>query len=224
MKVAVTFGRDSRREPYLAALRQAGLEPVAVSPEDGLQSLEGMAGLLLSGGTDVDPRRYGQRRREETQKPDPKRDAMEQQLLKQALREDIPVLAICRGMQLFNVTMGGTLEQHLDPASGHRVVPEDPAKPAHTVEVKPGTRLAGIVGDGEVQVNSRHHQALGKLGNGLAVSARASDGVVEAFEKPDQRFAVAVQWHPEDCVNADESQRKIFQAFAEAVQAPARSR
>ena len=220
MKVAVTFGRNSRREPYLAALRQAGLEPVPVSPEDGIKSLDGIGGLLLSGGTDVDPRQYGQTRSAETQKPDPRRDAMEQQLLKQALRADLPVLAICRGMQLFNVTMGGTLKQHLDPAAGHRVVaqvPEDAAKPAHAIEVRPGTRLAEIVGEGTVQVNSRHHQALDRLGNGLAVSARAADGVVEAFEKPDQKFAVAVQWHPEDCVNSDSAQRKLFEAFAEAV-------
>ncbi|MSV28549.1 MAG: gamma-glutamyl-gamma-aminobutyrate hydrolase family protein [Bryobacterales bacterium] len=220
MKVAVTFGRDSRREPYLAALRQAGLEPVQISPEDGVKSLDGVGGLLLSGGTDVDPRQYGQTRRAETQKPDPRRDAMEQQFLKQALRADLPVLAICRGMQLFNVTMGGTLEQHLDPAAGHRVVPkvpEDASKPAHAIEVKPGTQLAEIVGEGPVQVNSRHHQALDKLGNGLTVSARAADGVVEAFEKPDQKFAVAVQWHPEDCVKSDSKQRKLFEAFAEAV-------
>ncbi len=217
MKVAVTFGKKMP-EPYLAAVRKAGLEPVAISPDDGVKSLDGIGGLLLSGGTDVDPRQYGQTRGAETDKPDPRRDAMERQLLKQALRADIPVLAICRGMQLFNVTMGGTLVQHLDPAAGHRVLSrEDPSKPAHAVEVQPGTRLGGIVGEGPLQVNSRHHQALDKLGNGLAVSARSADGVVEAFEKPDQKFAVAVQWHPEDCVESGGAQMKLFEAFADAV-------
>lgn len=218
-KVAVTHEDRKKAEPYAAALRLAGLEPVLVSAEDA-RSLVGFDGLLLTGGRDVDPKLYGQERAWETDKPNPSRDRMELGLLGEALDRDLPVLGICRGLQLFNVYKGGTLVQHMkgDP---HRTVPrpKDPSAPMHEVSVEPETKLASILGAGQHPVNSRHHQAVGKLAAGLRISAKSSkDGVVEAIELPEKEFAVAVQWHPEDQVRSDETQLKLFQAFAAAVE------
>jgi len=221
-KIAVTHEDTKKAEPYAAALRLVGLEPVLVSADEPW-SLKGLDGLLLSGGRDVEPKRYGQEPVPETQKPNPSRDRMEIGLLGEALDRDLPVLAICRGLQLFNVYHGGTLIQHLagDP---HRAKerPQDPSKPLHEVSVAPDTKLAAILGEGRHPVNSRHHQAVDRLGSHLRVSAKsAKDGIIEGLERPDKAFAVAVQWHPEDQVPADETQVKLFRAFAEAVAAVA---
>ena len=217
-KVGVTYENRRKVEPYAAALRQVGLEPVLISAKDA-PSLNGLQGLLLTGGRDVDPELYGQKPAPETDKPNASRDTIEARLLEQALEQDLPVLAICRGLQLFNVCKGGTLVQHLkgDP---HRVVPKpkDPAEPVHKITVAANTKLAEILGPGQHPVNSRHHQAVDRLGTGLRISAKsAKDGVVEAFELPEKQFAVAVQWHPEDQIHSDETQLKLFRAFAEAV-------
>jgi putative glutamine amidotransferase len=187
-------------------------------------SLKGVDGLLLTGGRDVDPRRYGQEPVPETEKPNPSRDRMEIGLLGEALDRDLPVLGICRGLQLLNVYHGGTLIQHLagDP---HRPKerPQDPSQPFHKVIVAPETKLAAILGNGRHAVNSRHHQAVDKLGDHLCVSAKsAEDGIIEGLERPDKAFAVAVQWHPEDQVPSDETQVKLFRAFAEAVESRAK--
>jgi putative glutamine amidotransferase len=117
------------------------------------------------------------------------------------------VLAICRGMQLFNVFHRGTLHQHIE---GHRLVPPD----EHPVRLS--GRLAGILGCGEAMVNSRHHQAADAIGDGLSVCAVADNHIIEALVRPDRRFAVAVQWHPEDRVACNESDRRLFDAFADA--------
>ena len=200
-------------------MRQAGADPLLVSADEAW-SLKGVDGLLLTGGRDIDPRRYGQDPAPETEKPNPARDRMEIGLLGEALDRDLPVLAICRGMQLFNVYHGGTLKQHLagDP---HRTKkpPADPAKPVHEVVLAPGTKLAEALGDGTHPVNSRHHQAVDKVASHLVVSAKAaSDGVIEGLERPDKRFAIAVQWHPEDQVLNDEAQKKLFRAFVEVAE------
>jgi len=215
----VTFDDRKRVEPYTAAMRLAGLEPVLVSAED-TRSLVGLDGLLLTGGCDVDPKQYGQERAPQTQKPDPARDRMEMGLLGEALDRDLPVLAICRGLQLFNVYKGGTLVQHLkgDPHRPPERPRTDPAKPMHEVRVEPDTKLAAILGAGPHPVNSRHHQAIDKVGTGLRISATSvKDGIVEGVELPEKEFAVAVQWHPEDQVPGDETQMRLFQAFAAAV-------
>jgi len=218
-KVAVTYEDPKKAGPYAEALRLAGLEPVLVSPDDQW-SLKGLDGLLLSGGRDIDPKRYGQEPAQETQAPNAARDRMEIGLLGEALDRDLPVLAICRGMQLFNVYHGGTLIQHLE-GGPHttKAPPADPSTPVHDVIVASGTRLAGIFGEGKLAVNSRHHQAIDKLGNHLLVSAKsAKDGIVEGLERADLRFGVGVQWHPEDQVRTDEAQKKLFRAFAEAAE------
>ncbi len=212
-RVAVTFNEPDRVVVYEAALLGVGLEPVR-NPE----SLDGLAGLLLTGGTDVNPALYNESPHPKTQEPDDRRDALEIRLLKEALETDKPVLAICRGLQLFNVVHGGTLIQHLD-GGGHEKRKDLPVSAEnHKAAVEPETKLAEIVGSGEIPVNSRHHQAIGQLGEGLRVSAVSSDDVIEAVERPDKAFAVAVQWHPEDRCMVDARDRKLFESFAAAVE------
>ncbi|MEX2260765.1 MAG: gamma-glutamyl-gamma-aminobutyrate hydrolase family protein [Bryobacteraceae bacterium] len=213
-KVTVTHGSKSRTEPYADALRSVGVEPVLLSELGPLAD-----GLLLTGGTDVDPGLYGQDRGPQTQEPDRVRDAVESKLLREALASDVPVLAICRGMQLLNVVRGGTLIQHLE---GHRRVEGKESDPVHEVEIEPGTRLHRIMGTDRCAVNSRHHQAIERLGSGLTVSARSGD-VVEGLEASERFFAVAVQWHPEDMIAVHELQKKLFEAFAQAVNTWART-
>jgi len=220
LRAALTFNEPHKIAPYAEALRQAGIEPVAISA-DTARPLAGLQGLLLTGGTDLNPALYGETRHPESEEPDDARDQLENSLLAEALAADLPVLAICRGMQLFNVAHGGSLIQHLHNHAAHVVRGADPGLPAHDILVEPGTRLAAILGEGAHAVNSRHHQAVGRVGAGLRVSARSSsDGVIEAVERGDCRFAVAVQWHPEDQARLDAQQRKLFQAFAEALTAP----
>ncbi len=176
---------------YAEPLRAAGVQLV-----EG-DALEGFDGLLLMGGTDVNPALYRETPGPQTQEPDEVRDQLETILLANALGRDMPVLAICRGMQMLNVQHGGSLIQHL---GGHVFKTPDRGQPAHPVDIVPGTRLALIAGAKlRWQVNSRHHQAVGRVGQGLTVSATdPRDGTVEAIERPDKRFVVAVQWHPEN--------------------------
>ncbi len=207
-RVAVSFRDAKKLGPYLEALRGAELEPAPVSPENPVDSLAGFDGLMLSGGSDVDPSLYGQARDPRTEAPDRERDDFEQKLLREALAIDLPVLAICRGSQLFNVThSGGTLIQHLE---GHRI----PNHGTHHAEIYGNTKLGAILGAGVHAVNSRHHQAVDRPGAGLVVAAKSPDGVVEALERPDRKFAIAVQWHPEDQLPV---QHRLFQAFREAL-------
>jgi gamma-glutamyl-gamma-aminobutyrate hydrolase PuuD len=221
-KIAVTYADARKVEPYNEALRMVGLEPVPIKAEDS-GSLAGVDGLLLTGGPDLGPLLYGQEPVPEAQKPDPERDRMEFRLLGEALERNLPVLGICRGLQLFNVYHGGTLIQHL-PGDPHRTKkrPADVSKPMHEIRVTPDTKLAAIVGNGQHAVNSRHHQAVDRLGSQIQVSAKSvKDEIIEGLERPDKTFAVAVQWHPEDQVRTDETQLKLFRAFAKAVEAPA---
>jgi putative glutamine amidotransferase len=215
MRVAVTFSNAAKLGPYLAALDEVAIEAVQNPP-----SIASLDGLLLTGGTDINPKRYG-RDSAGGDDVDDARDELELQLLQEALTAGVPIFAICRGLQLFNVARGGTLVQHLTSTAVHRQKPRD-AEPgkhpaAHRVWVAPETRLAGIVGAGGLDVNSRHHQAVESLGQGLAVSAISEDGVIEAIEVPAAAFAVAVQWHPEDRILVSEADRKLFEAFAAAI-------
>ena len=210
-RVAVTFNDPQKLPPYLEALRRVGIHPVSLPP-DTAASLEGLHGLLLTGGGDVDPGLYGQSRPTATQRVDPARDTLELRLLDEALRADLPVLAICRGLQMLNVALKGTLHQDIP---GHRA---PGVAEVHPVKLLPGTRLAAIVGADSCVVNSRHHQAVDRVGEGLVVSAsRPGDAVVEGLECPGKRFVVAVQWHPEDRVLSHACDRRLFEAFAEEV-------
>jgi gamma-glutamyl-gamma-aminobutyrate hydrolase PuuD len=200
--------------PYEAALRDAGIEPVLIRP--GAEIPTDVCGLVLMGGTDVNPARFGETRDSETDVPDDARDELECTLIKDALGRDRPLLAICRGIQILNVRLGGTLVQHLDSTTRHRVRTADRGLPAHQVDIVPGTKLAAIAGEARKwDVNSRHHQAIGRLGEGLRVSARdPEDETIEAVERPDQRFVIGVQWHPENQSAGDERQASLFRAFA----------
>jgi putative glutamine amidotransferase len=205
--------------PYEEALRAAGIEPLVLSAAEA-EEIDGFDGLLLMGGSDVNPARYGEPADPQTQTPDDARDDVESRLIAEALERDVPVLAICRGLQILNVAAGGGLIQHLDDERGHRVRDGDKSRPVHEAEIVPGTRLAAILGGPQVvAVNSRHHQAASpeRIGEGLVVSARAKDGIIEGLERPDKRFVVAVQWHPENQAVNDERQARLFRAFAVAV-------
>jgi putative glutamine amidotransferase len=160
---------------------------------------------------------YGEAAHPKADEPLDERDELELGLLREALKRDLPVLAICRGMQLFNVAMGGSLEQHIGACDVHQRYDLEKRLPVHAVTVEPGTRLAEIVGEGKVAVNSRHHQAVARVGEGLRVSARAEDGLVEGIELPGKRFAVGVQWHPEDQAATDAVQARLFGEFAGAL-------
>lgn len=218
MKNALGIYRDiEENAPYEQALRDAGIEPrliLAGTPT----SLDGAGGLVLLGGSDLNPALYGEQRRPETDEPDYERDHSELALIAEALERDLPLLAICRGLQILNVQQGGTLVQHLVPGERHLHRTPDKAEAAHPVEVAPGTLLARIAGAPKMDVNSRHHQAIGKLGQGLIVSARdPEDGLIEAIERPDRRFVLAVQWHPENQSRAFAEQARMFSAFADAL-------
>jgi gamma-glutamyl-gamma-aminobutyrate hydrolase PuuD len=216
-RILVPFRKPDRIKPYLEAAELAGLEPIPF-PTDAPGSLDNVDGLLLTGGTDVDPARYGQTRLPETEEPDQERDEIELQLLDEAIERDLPILAICRGFQLLNVHQGGTLIQHI--ASGkHRVKTRDKGEPAHEVEVAPGSKLASIMSASRVAVNSRHHQAVDRVGANLQVVGRSvEDGIVEALERPGKRFVVAVQWHPENQVQRFAQQMALFQALRVATE------
>ena len=209
MRIVLTVDGDSGdTAPYDDALRQAGIEAVRGT------SLKGMAGLLLMGGTDVNPARYGESRLAETEEPDDPRDLLECKLIEEALALDLPILAICRGMQILNVQHGGTLIQHIE---GHVQEPGVKSLNAHSVAIVAGTKLARVAAEERCEVNSRHHQAIGRVGTGLIVSARNPvDGVIEGLERADRKFAIGVQWHPENQMGGAVS-RRLFQGFAEAL-------
>ena len=184
---------------YVDAVEGAGGRAVLIPPtEVGVEeTLDALDGVVFSGGADVDPSRYGAEPHPETDTPQTRRDAGEMALLQAALARDVPVLAICRGFQLLNVARGGDLIQHLPEKVGHDVHKQVPGEfVEHPVEIKGGSRLASIVGESS-DVTSHHHQALGRVGDGLVETAWAADGTLEAIEDPSRRFTVGVQWHPE---------------------------
>ena len=210
LRAGVTYSIFRKLEAYAAAVRLAGVEPVPIAPGQPA-SLAGLDGLVLTGGCDIDPARYGQAPLAINDEPDKDRDELEAALLSQAIEADLPVLAICRGLQLLNVVCRGTLKQDIP---GHKA---KGVADAHPIAIRPGSKLGAVLNQTAISVNSRHHQAVDRLGDGLVVSADAPDGTVEALECPDKRFVLAVQWHPEDRVLTHPSDRKLFDAFAAAV-------
>jgi gamma-glutamyl-gamma-aminobutyrate hydrolase PuuD len=193
---------------YVSAVEAAGGRPVLVPPSaEGVdETLEALDGIIFSGGSDLDPGTYGQETHPETSGVVRHRDEAELGLLSAALERDMPVLAICRGSQVLNVALGGDLVQHLPEVVGDETHKHTPGVFAdHDVDVAPGTRLAGVLGD-RAPVKSHHHQGFGRLGEGLVDSARADDGTIEAVEDPSRRFTLGVLWHPE----AGED-RKLFE-------------
>jgi putative glutamine amidotransferase len=185
---------------YVNAVQQAGGRPLLVPPvEDGIEeTLEALDGIVFTGGSDIDPVEYGAEAHPETFGVRPERDRAELALLTAALERDMPVLGICRGIQVLNVALGGDLDQHLPDVVGHERHKHNPPGifADHEVAIEPGTKLASLLG-GAHGVKSHHHQGLRQLGEGLVEAARADDGTVEAIEDPNRRFALGVLWHPE---------------------------
>lgn len=211
---------------YVRSLEGAGLVPVVIppltDPSRAAEILEAAGGLLLTGGEDVDPWRYGSTPHPALGEVNAARDATELALLEAARTRRRPVLAICRGIQILNVAMGGTLVQDLAserPSDVRHDQPHDAAARTHDVTIVAGSRLAAATGTTAMAVNSYHHQAVDVLGRGIRVTATSPDGVIEGAEVEDPAWWVlAVQWHPEDLTDdARAWDRGIFKAFAARV-------
>ena len=206
---------------YLEAVGRVGALAIVVPPMPGPAIpalLERVDGICLSGGPDLHPDAYGAVPHAQLYGVDAERDACEIALARAIVEQDKPALCICRGMQVLNVARGGTLHQHLPDVVGETVTHRqqgNPSRPTHGVSVAGDSRLAGILGRTEAQVNSFHHQACAVIGDRLTVTARAEDGTVEGFEASDRGFMVGVQWHAECLVDHDE-QVALFSALAEA--------
>ena len=214
-------------DTYVRALQAAGLVPLIVPPslddEEVRALVAGVAGIVLSGGEDVDPATYRAARHPATQESHAGRDATEQALVAAAREARRPVLAICRGIQLLNVALGGTLVQHLPderPGSVRHAREDSRATRVHGITVKAGSRLAAALGATQLEANSMHHQAVDRLAEPLRATAHASDGVIEGVETAsDDWWVLGVQWHPEELIG-DEGpfDRGIFAAFARQCQ------
>jgi putative glutamine amidotransferase len=199
---------------YVNAVVAAGGLPVLLPPDPGTVEaiLPRLDGLVLSGGPDIDPARYGATALETTGAPRPDRDDAEHRLLTAAGAAGVPMLGICRGLQLLNVVRGGTLHQHLPDVLGSTEHAPAPAVYGrHRVDVSADSLLARTLNRTELDVATYHHQAIDRLGSGLTVSALAPDGTIEAVEDPSLPFFLAVQWHPE--VDDD---RSLFSALVAA--------
>jgi len=215
----------SRVDDYVESVKRAGAEPVVLSTSDDPRAvLDRVDAILLTGGLDVDPALYGEAPHPTTE-PAPDRDRFEVPLSRAAVERDVPVLAICRGVQVLNVASGGTLVQDIPSAVTsdleHSIdVPKDQI--AHDVRVTDGTRLAEALGPGTpldtCSVNSRHHQSVGRVAPQFVVSAVSPDGVIEAIERPGAQFCVGVQWHPENFWRTGEFDG-LFDAFVDAARA-----
>ena len=207
---------------YLDAVTDAGgiavlLPPQPVSREIARSVISSLDGLIVAGGADVDPARYGREAHPRTGAPRTDRDAWEDALLAEAIAIELPFLGICRGAQVLNVALGGTLVQHLPDVVGTEKYQPAPAVFGEgEVMVEPGSRLEAVLGGSQtLPVHFYHHQALDDVADGLTVTARSDDGVIEAVELDSVPFGLAVQWHPEE--NA--ADRRLFAGLVEAARA-----
>jgi len=206
---------------YVDSLRSAGMEVLLLAAGDAAACLAPLDGLVLSGGGDLDPELYGGAVHDKTYMVDRVRDDFELDLARNARALAMPILGICRGLQILNVLAGGSLVAHVPDAVGesvvHRAPPREPI--VHGVEVSTeNSRLAEAIGTGGAEIMSWHHQAVDVLGEGLRVTARSPDGLIEALEpvSPVAGWVVAVQWHPELNAATDGKQAALFQAFCDA--------
>jgi len=210
---------------YVRAVQDAGGLPLLLPPHLSAEAQAALwprlDGLVLTGGGDIDPVRFAAGRHAKVDDVSPARDELEIGLTRRALDDDVPLFAICRGIQVLNVALGGTLVQDLPserPGPIAHSQREPRAQPTHAVKVMgEGTRLGRVLGALEVSVNSMHHQAIDTLGFGLREVAWAPDGVIEGVEMPgEERFVLGVQWHPEELVGHDPAARNLFAAVVDA--------
>jgi putative glutamine amidotransferase len=222
-----TYGRDEKGRytlpaEYVSAVERAGGVPVLIPPLPGhaRRYLALVDGLVLAGGGDLDPAHYGGAAHDTLYGVDAQRDALELELARRIVERRQPTLAICRGMQVLNVALGGTLIEHLPAVVGetvlHRKPPREPTP--HGIRIKPGSRLAAVTGATELAPLSWHHQAVRTAAPGLEVVATAPDGTIEAVELPAHPWLLAVQWHPELTAEKDPAQQRLFDALVGAVQ------
>lgn len=210
----VQENRYSLPAAYVSAVERAGGRPVLIPPGDSNAEpyLGFLDGLILAGGGDIDPAHYNGRRHETLYGIDAARDKLELALAREAMRVGCPTFGICRGMQLINVALGGSLIEHLPDEVGddilHRALPRDPTP--HDVEIEASSALARIAGTTQIRPLSWHHQGIRKLAEGLTCAARAPDGTIEAIEKPGEHWLIAVQWHPELSAHEDHTQQRLF--------------
>lgn len=218
------FGSIVIGDSYIQAVLKAGGLPVVIPvglPEDDLQALASrLDGILFTGGSDIDPQRFNGQPHPRVYGIDERRDALELRLVKMAVNEGKPFLGICRGIQVINVALGGTLFTDIaDQLSGSLKHDQYPNIPrdylAHTVVLEPGSRLAGILGGQSFQVNSLHHQGVEQVAPSLRAVGCAPDRLIEAVELPGHPFGLGVQWHPE-WLQAHAPQRQLFSAFIQA--------
>ena len=224
MRVVIAMPRMSTdpeptvaQSKYIESLARAGARMRWVElndPEQAVQDALTCDGLLLPGGGDMDPKFYGQARIPACGEPNLLRDAAEPLLLRAFLAADKPVLGICRGIQVMNAVLGGDLYQDIKPFE--HLPHNDHWAKVHTVTVRRGTLLSRILGQDTVLVNSQHHQAVDRVAPGFTLAALSEDGIVEAIEKPDARFCLGVQWHPEWLSDADPAMQSLFDAFVNA--------
>ena len=223
----IAIAQNRRMSDYVESIRRAGGEPVEVLPgsEQVEHILSRVDGLMLTGGGDVDPNLYGEEQHTTFEAAESGRDAFEIELSRAAVARGIPFLAICRGMQVLNVAMGGTLIQDI-PSEVQGALDHSIREPrhhiAHEVWVAKGSQLSTLLADhmedGETcHVNSRHHQSVKQVAPGFVVSAVAPDGVIEAIERPASRWCIGVQWHPENFWRTGEF-RSLFEEFVKAAE------
>jgi putative glutamine amidotransferase len=207
----------------VTALESAGLIPLIVPPLSRASAaaviLDSVSGLVLTGGEDVDPARYGEKRHEKIRSINAARDATEIALIEEAKARGKPVLAICRGIQILNVALGGTLVQDI-PSQLDTKIAHDEDSPrnsrSHDISIEPGSLIAKAVGTEHCTVNSFHHQSVKRVADGMRVTARSPDGVIEGLESTDDWWVIAVQWHPEEMTDSPEPwDRGLFKAFAQ---------
>ncbi len=207
-------------EPYVDAVRRGGGRALLVPPGecDPAGLLDEVDGIVLCGGGDLDPGCYGGEPHDTIYNLDETRDRSELALAAAALERGLPTLAICRGQQVVNTALGGTLHIHLPDVVGeetlHRAPPREPIP--HDVRVEPGSLLAKVIGADVVTPMSWHHQAIDRLGDGLRTVAWAPDGTIEAIEHEEHPWLVAVQWHPELTAAGDRTQQRLFDALVSA--------
>lgn len=221
-------GDISIRPTFLRALKSAGAIPVLLpleySAEDMSRLVDTLDGFIFTGGPDVHPFYFGEDTHECCGKVSPVRDSMELGLLSLVMKAGKPILGVCRGMQLINIGLGGTIYQDIKNLfpNASSIAHNQPFAyeiPAHTVNVEPGTKLSSITGlsdGGSLKVNSMHHQAVKAIAPGLTISAYARDGLIEAMEHPEYPYLVAVQWHPEYLWEQDLDALRLFQSFVGA--------